>query len=106
MEIGRIYYEQYGSAPEALFENACRSISEKKDAVEKGYFWGLLLFVGIPLPGTGAWTGALIASMLNIPFKKAFPAILLGVIIATVIVGLLVWGLLDPVIALFAHIIF
>ena len=40
--------------------------------------------------------------MLNIPFKKAFPAILLGVIIATVIVGLLVWGLLDPIIALFA----
>ena len=74
----------------------------KSERVEKGWFWGLALFVGIPLPGTGAWTGALIASMLNIPFKKAFPAILLGVIIATVIVGLLVWGLLDPIIALFA----
>ena len=74
----------------------------KSDRVEKGWFWGLVLFVGIPLPGTGAWTGALIAAMLNIPFKKAFPAILLGVLIATVIVGLLVWGLLDPVIALFA----
>ena len=73
----------------------------KSDKIEKGYFWGLALFVGIPLPGTGAWTGALIASLLNIPFKKAFPAILLGVLIATVIVGLLVWGLLDPVIALF-----
>lgn len=73
----------------------------KSERVEKGWFWGLALFVGIPLPGTGAWTGALIASMLNIPFKKAFPAILLGVIIATVIVGLLVWGLLDPIIALF-----
>ncbi len=73
----------------------------KSDKIEKGYFWGLALFVGIPLPGTGAWTGALIASLLDIPFKKAFPAILLGVLIATVIVGLLVWGLLDPVIALF-----
>ncbi len=73
----------------------------KSDKIEKGYFWGLALFVGIPLPGTGAWTGALIASLLNIPFKKAFPAIVLGVLIATVIVGLLVWGLLDPVIALF-----
>ena len=73
----------------------------KSERVEKGWFWGLALFVGIPLPGTGAWTGALIASMLNIPFKKAFPAILLGVFIATVIVGLLVWGLLDPIIALF-----
>lgn len=72
----------------------------KSEKVEKGWFWGLALFVGIPLPGTGAWTGALIASMLNIPFKKAFPAILLGVIIATVIVGLVVWGLLDPLLAL------
>ena len=73
----------------------------KSDKIEKGYFWGLALFVGIPLPGTGAWTGALIAALLNIPPKKSFPAILLGVLIASVIVGLLVWGLLDPIIALF-----
>ncbi len=73
----------------------------KSERVEKGWFWGLALFVGIPLPGTGAWTGALIAAMLNIPFKKAFPAILLGVLLAAVIVGLLVWGLLDPLLMLF-----
>ena len=76
--------------------------SGKSDRVEKGWFWGLVLFVGIPLPGTGAWTGALIAAMLNIPFKQAFPAIVLGVLIAAAIVGMLVWGLLDPLLMLFA----
>lgn len=66
----------------------------KSDRIEKGYFWGLVLFVGIPLPGTGAWTGALIASLLNIPFKKAFPAILLGLLLATIIMSIVSYGLL------------
>ncbi len=57
----------------------------KREAIEKYEFWGLMLFVGIPLPGTGAWTGALIASMLDMKFKKAFPAIVAGICIATVI---------------------
>lgn len=57
----------------------------KKDSIEKYKFWGLMLFVGIPLPGTGAWTGSLIASMLNMEFKKAFPAVILGILMATVI---------------------
>ncbi|MBQ9859053.1 MAG: small multi-drug export protein [Clostridia bacterium] len=73
----------------------------KKDSIEKGYFWGLALFVGIPLPGTGAWTGALIASLLNIPFKKSFPAILLGIGIATIIMSLVSYGLLGAIIAAF-----
>lgn len=66
----------------------------KRDQVEKYEFWGLLLFVGIPLPGTGAWTGSLIASMLNIPFKKAFPATILGILMAAVIIDILFYGLL------------
>ena len=57
----------------------------KSDKIQKYEFWGLLIFVGIPLPGTGAWTGALIASLLGIKFKKAFPAIILGILMATVI---------------------
>lgn len=57
----------------------------KKDSIEKYKFWGLMLFVGIPLPGTGAWTGSLIASMLDMKFKKAFPAVILGILMATVI---------------------
>ncbi|WP_334145237.1 small multi-drug export protein, partial [Muricomes intestini] len=54
----------------------------KSANIEKYEFWGLLIFVGIPLPGTGAWTGALIAALLGIRFKKAFPAIALGVLMA------------------------
>jgi len=57
----------------------------KSERIQKYEFWGLVLFVGIPIPGTGAWTGALIASLLEIKFKKAFPAILLGLLLATVI---------------------
>ena len=57
----------------------------KSETIQKYEFIGLMLFVGIPLPGTGAWTGALIASLLNIKIKKAFPAVICGVCIATVI---------------------
>ena len=72
----------------------------KSDKIEKGYFWGLALFVGIPLPGTGAWTGALIAALLGIPVKKALPAILLGILIATIIMAAVSYGLLG---ALLGH---
>ncbi len=65
-----------------------------KGQVEKYGFWGLVLFVGIPLPGTGAWTGALVASLLHMKIKKSFPAILIGIAIATVIMSLLSYGLL------------
>lgn len=69
----------------------------KKDRIEKYEFWGLVFFVGIPLPGTGAWTGSLIASMLGIKFKKAFPAVCVGVAMATVIMTVLGYGLLGKV---------
>ena len=52
----------------------------------KGMFWALLLFVGIPLPGTGAWTGTLAASLLDLDFKKSILAITLGVVLAAVII--------------------
>ena len=57
----------------------------KSDRIRKYEFWGLMCFVGIPLPGTGAWTGALIASLLGIDIKKSSLAILCGIAIATVI---------------------
>lgn len=66
----------------------------KKDQIERYEFWGLVLFVGIPLPGTGAWTGALIAALLRLRVKKAFTAILLGIIVATVIMSILSYGVL------------
>lgn len=58
----------------------------------RGLFVALLLFVGIPLPGTGAWTGCLVAAMMELDFKKAFPAVVLGVVIAGLIVSWLTFG--------------
>lgn len=65
----------------------------KSEQIQKYEFLGLVLFVGIPLPGTGAWTGALIASLLGIKFKKAFPAILVGILMATVIMCIISYGI-------------
>ena len=61
----------------------------RKDQIEKYEFWGLVLFVGIPLPGTGGWTGALLASLLHLDKKKSFIVISLGVFIAGLIITLL-----------------
>lgn len=55
----------------------------------RGLYWALLLFVGIPLPGTGAWTGTLAASFLDMDFKKSVLAVVGGVILASIIVGVL-----------------
>ena len=66
----------------------------KSDKIEKYEFWGLVLFVGIPLPGTGAWTGSLIAALLGIKFKKAFPAVVIGICMATVIMWFVSYVLL------------
>ncbi len=55
----------------------------------KGMFWALLLFVGIPLPGTGAWTGTLAASMLDLDFKKSVIAVMCGVMLAAAIMTVL-----------------
>ena len=65
----------------------------KSEKIQKYEFWGLALFVGIPLPGTGAWTGALIASILGIKVKKASGSILTGIIIATIIMTIISYGI-------------
>ena len=64
----------------------------KKDTIEKYGPWGLWIFVAIPLPGTGAWTGALIAAMMGISLKKAFPAIAVGVVTAGVVMSFISYG--------------
>ena len=68
-----------------------------KEKAGKGLYVALLLFVGIPLPGTGAWTGSLVAALLGIKFKKAFPAIMLGICMATVIMWFVSYVLLGGV---------
>ncbi|MBE5922933.1 MAG: small multidrug export protein [Lachnospiraceae bacterium] len=65
-----------------------------KASAGKGLFLALLLFVGIPLPGTGAWTGTLAASILDMDFKDSVIAVLLGVILAGIIMGLVSFGVL------------
>lgn len=69
----------------------------KSDKIQKYAYWGLLLFVGIPLPGTGAWTGSLIAALLNMDVKKSFGVIAVGVIMAGVIMSIFSYGLLGIV---------
>lgn len=69
----------------------------KSDSIKRYEFWGLALFVGIPLPGTGAWTGSLIAALLEIDFKKAVLSELIGIIMATVIMSIVSYGLLGAI---------
>ena len=65
---------------------------KNKELVEKYEFFGLMLLVAIPLPGTGAWTGALVAAMMNMRLKRSMPAITVGVIVAGIIVTTLTYG--------------
>ncbi len=67
---------------------------KNKDKVTKYATWGLLVFVGIPLPGTGAWTGALVAAMLNMRMKYALPSIFGGVLLAGFIMSGVAYGFL------------
>ena len=65
---------------------------KKKEQVLKYEFWGLMVLVAVPLPGTGAWTGALVAAMLDMQLKRAMPAITVGVIVAGIIVTTATYG--------------
>lgn len=69
-----------------------KKAEKNRAAVEKYAFWGLAILVAIPLPGTGAWTGALVAAMMEMRLKRAFPAIVIGVVIAGVIVSVITYG--------------
>ena len=66
---------------------------KNRPKIEKYAAWGLFLFVAIPLPGTGAWTGALIADLLGIRVKDAFLTILAGVFVAGIIISAVSYGL-------------
>ena len=70
-------------------EKGHRGGEKLKSKAGRGLFWALLLFVGIPLPGTGAWTGTLAASLLDMGFKESVLACMGGVILAGIIMGTL-----------------
>ncbi len=76
----------------SIVERMEQRADRKKDVVLKYEFWGLMILVAIPLPGTGAWTGALVAAMMDMQLKRAFPAIALGVVVAAFIVTWLTYG--------------
>ena len=67
----------------------------------RGMFAALLLFVGIPLPGTGAWTGTLAASILDLDFKKSIIAVILGILLAGIIMTLLSQGVKTGITSIF-----
>lgn len=75
-----------------------KKVEKNKGQIEKYGYLGLVLFVGIPLPGTGAWTGCLIASVLEMDKKKSFLAAVVGVFIASIIMMLLSFGILSNII--------
>lgn len=75
-----------------------KKILSKKAQIDKYGYLGLLLFVGIPLPGTGAWTGSALAVLLHLDKKKSFIYIILGVILASIIMSILSYGILDNLI--------
>ena len=83
----------------SLIEKLENRAMGKSDQIKRYEFWGLVLFVGIPLPGTGAWTGALIASLLEVDLKKSVPAILLGLCMATIIMCIVGYGALGSIIS-------
>ena len=75
-----------------IVDKICSRSLAKSDSVQKYGFWGLVIFVGIPLPGTGVWSGALVATLLEMPVKLAFPAIFIGNLIAGIAVMILSYG--------------
>lgn len=85
-----------------LFNRVANWLDEKvekhKGQIEKFGYLGVVLFVGIPLPGTGAWTGSLIASVLNMDRKKTFLAVMVGIFMASIIMMLVSFGFLANII--------
>ena len=86
---------RFGKLVERIEAKAERGAAKVRNA--RALWIGLLLFVAIPLPGTGAWTGALIAAALDLRLKRAFPAIALGVLIAAFIVSGVTYGFLGSI---------
>ena len=84
------------------FPNWCeRKAMKKSDQIKKYGYWGLFLFVAIPLPGTGAWTGSLLAVLLGLKRGKSLLFILFGVMTAGLIMSLISYGVLQNIINLF-----
>ncbi len=78
----------------SVVEKMEEKAAKNKPKIDRYGFWGLTLFVGIPLPGTGAWTGSLVAALFDMDLKKASLSILLGIFLAAVIMTAVSYGAL------------
>ena len=87
--------KHFHAIPEKLEKRAM----SKSEQIEKYGYFGLFLFVAIPLPGTGAWTGSLLSVLFGMKFKKSILAIFLGVLTAGLIMSLLAFGVIQNIIA-------
>ncbi len=74
-----------------------KKADQKSETIRKYAYWGVFLFVAVPLPGTGAWMGALISALLGMDPKKTFPVIMAGVLTAGLIVSVLSFGVLGSI---------
>lgn len=93
--IRRIFHWMRRHMPRlnALVDKLERKAHLKGQTVTKYKYLGLMIFVAIPLPGTGAWTGALAAAFLDMPLRKAIPSIFAGVLVAGVAISILTFGI-------------
>lgn len=87
------WMRKINSKLDSLVTRLEKRAESKSDVVQKYAFWGLFLLVAIPLPGTGAWTGALVAAMLDMKLSRALPSISLGVVGAAIIVAIVTKGI-------------
>ena len=90
------FLKRFGTTKK-LVEKLETSSLRKSEKIKKTSKWGLLTFVAIPLPGTGGWTGSLIAALLDMRIKTSFPVIALGVLIANLIMSAFSYGLLGVI---------
>ena len=97
--IEKVIHWMAGHHLSGVAEWLIRKAEKNKPKIDRYGFLGLMLFVGIPLPGTGAWTGSLVASLFDMDLKKASISILLGIFLAAVIMTLFSYGLLGNLIS-------
>ena len=103
LQVSRAAYYRWVSARksartvenEVIAEKIEHHAMEKSEQIGNYEFWGLLIFVGVPLPGTGAWTGALVGAVLGIRFWKAMLAIFIGVLISAAMMTGVAYGVLE-----------
>lgn len=97
--IRKIFEVMKRSKPlQKLVKKMEQKAEKNSDKILKYELWGLLLLVAIPLPGTGAWTGALVAALMDMSLKRSLPTIAAGVLIAGLIVSALMYGVVGSVI--------